>query len=98
MDPFEQLQQNVDRFFYNYNDIILEEHRNMIKEMVEYLKEFHNVKKVNSNFGNHYENCPWAKNTCECGPTKCSCYYADKYYTKLITIMILYRRIKTNCK
>ena len=48
---------DIEGLLGEYRDIILEEHREKLVKYREFLKPYINVKKKESIFGQHYENC-----------------------------------------
>jgi len=45
----------------------------ILRQVVKYI----DIPKGHSQFGEHYANCPWSKDSCKCGPDTCECHYFE---------------------
>jgi len=82
-------------FLNKYEDILLEEHYEELREHLKFLKLFKNSTQIETkNYGYHWDICPYTSEEATSLPETCPCCSTEKYMIACSRLMNLYKRIK----
>lgn len=78
----------IDKFLKDYAEVLRDDHKEVILEHLDFLREYWKVPKTLSKFGDHFTTCPWSKDSTTSGPDSCPCYYIDIYSKRINEIVV----------
>lgn len=86
--------EEIKKFLEDYRHIVIEEHFEELLSNIEFYTRFVNVSCKTSDYGCHFENCPWSSNACRIGPDTCACYLLENRLIRTKKLIALYKRLK----
>ena len=90
---------NIPIFFEQFSQILLDEHKNQIEASYQFHKQYENIGKIKSIYGEHYTNCPWAYDDATEGQDTCGCHDVQRCNQEIQDLMKFYiRSTRNSCK
>ena len=84
--------EDIDNFLKTFVNVLTEFDKNIlyIQMKIDYRN---NLELKTTRFGNHFEDCPWSNDNCNCGPDTCNCSKLHRLEDEANKIMEIYNNV-----